>query len=199
MLKLFSGRQQKLVDAITTADLDKLAKLLTKFEATELDAPLHEKQSAVELTIRAQQPKSLELILNRGCNTNALASCDTPLVLLALHQPENSLGLLTQLLRAGADANTTGLLSACFTHCDEAELMVHISRLIEHGCQISEDADLMAQALATALCKRCNAADKTPRERPPGCLVSVHGRRCASWKENSQKLAKRNLPQTLTR
>jgi len=149
MLKLFSGRQQKLVDAITTADLDKLAKLLTKFEATELDAPVHEKQSAVELAIRAQQPKSLELILNRGCNTNALASCDTPLVLLALHQPENSLGLLTQLLRAGADANTTGLLSACFTHCDEAELMVHISRLIEHGCQISEDADLMAQALAT--------------------------------------------------
>lgn len=149
MLKLFSGRQQKLVDAITTADLDKLAKLLAKLETTELEAPVHEKQSAVELAIRAQQPKSLELILNRGCNANAIASCDTPLVLLVLHQPENSLALLTQLLRAGADANTTGLLSACFAHCAEAELMVHISRLIEHGCNLSEDADLMGQALAT--------------------------------------------------
>lgn len=27
--------------------------------------------------------------------------------------------------------------------------MVHISRLIEHGCQIGEDASLMVQALAT--------------------------------------------------
>lgn len=149
MLKLFSGRQQKLADAIASADLDRLSKLLTRFETGELDAPLHQNQSAIELAIRAQQPKSLELILNRGCNANAIASCDTPFALLALQQPENSLALLTQLLRAGADANTTGLLSACFTHCAEAELMVHISRLIEHGCQISEDADLMVQALTT--------------------------------------------------
>ena len=149
MLKLFSGRQQKLADAITSADLDKLAKLLAKFEANELDAPLYESQSPIELAILNKQPKSLELILNRGCNANAISSCGTPFVLLALRQSENSLALLTQLLRAGADANTTGLLSACFTHCDETELMVHISRLIEHGCQISEDTELMAQALAT--------------------------------------------------
>ncbi|WP_370279027.1 hypothetical protein [Pontibacterium sp.] len=149
MLKLFSGRQQKLVDAITSADLDKLAKLLAKFEADELDARLYENQSAVELAIRAHQPKSLELLLNRGCDANATASCDTPFALLALQQSEHSLALLTQLLRAGADANTAGLLCACFTHCAETELMVHISRLIEHGCRISEDAELMVQALAT--------------------------------------------------
>lgn len=149
MLKLFSGRQQKLADAITSADLDKLAKLLAKFEINELDAPLYDNQSAVELAILNRQPKSLELLLNRGCDANATTSCDTPLVLLALQQPENSLALLTQLLRAGADANTTGLLSACFSHCAETALMVHISRLIEHGCHISEDTDLMVQALAT--------------------------------------------------
>lgn len=149
MLKLFTGRQQKLVDAITSADLDKLAKLIVRFEANELDAPLNENQSAVELALLAQQPKSLELILNRGCDANAVASCGTPFVMLALQQSNNSLALLTHLLRAGADANCAGLLSACFIHCAEAELMVHISRLIEHGCQISTDADLMVQALAT--------------------------------------------------
>lgn len=150
MLKILtSSRNQKLINAIIEADLDKLARLLTKFDAAALDAPLRDKQSAAEVAISAQQPKSLELIMNQGCNANALASCGRPLLLLALQQSENSLNLITQLLRAGADANTDNLLSACFYHCSETEQMVHLSRLIEYGSQLTQDPDLMPLALGT--------------------------------------------------
>lgn len=149
MLKLFSGRQKKLVDAINTGDAEKLVKLLAKLDAADLDLPLDENRSAVELAILAQQPQSLELILSRGGDANANASCGTAFTLLALQQSDKSLALLTLLLRSGADANTEGLLHACFSHCTETELMVHISRLIEHGCHIQDDAGLMVKALAT--------------------------------------------------
>ena len=56
MLKILSsGRDQKLVAAITQGDLEKLAKLLPKYKTAQLDAPLHEQQNAVELAICAGQ------------------------------------------------------------------------------------------------------------------------------------------------
>lgn len=150
MLKIFTAsRHQKLVDAIIEADLDKLARLLSKFDAAALEGPLRDNQSAAELAICARQSKSLELIMNQGCNANALTCDGLPLLLLTLQQPDNSLGLMTHLLRSGANANTEGVLSACFQYCSDTELMMHLSRLIEHGSQLTQDPELMPLALAT--------------------------------------------------
>lgn len=146
---LSNSRDQKLINAIQQGDLDRIAKLLHKYSAESLMSPLLNQQSASEIAIRAHQPKALELLLNKHSNANAPASTDEPLLLLALQQESQSLGLLTQLLRAGGDANTSGLLLSCFEHCSGDELMVHLSRLIEHGASLIQNASLMIKALHT--------------------------------------------------
>jgi len=148
MLKILSsGRDQKLVAAITQGDLEKLAKLLPKYKTAQLDAPLHEQQNAVELAICAGQAKALELLLGRDTNANGTTHKGQPFILLALEYPDHSLALITQLLRHGAYANTPGVLNTCFRYCNKAQLMMHLSRLIEHGCDLCRDPELMPQAL----------------------------------------------------
>lgn len=146
MLKtLFNSRPEKLARALTEGDEERLLKLLGNQPADEwLQITTPEGQHLLELSIRAGQPRMLQLLLQRLPDTATLpaASCGTPLPLLALKQPGKRLALLSALLRAGADANLVHagrpLLHHCQEHCAESELMLHLSRLLEHGADINQ-------------------------------------------------------------
>ncbi|MGB0467208.1 MAG: ankyrin repeat domain-containing protein [Pontibacterium sp.] len=146
---LAQARSRKLISAIEQGDLDSLARLLKKFTVAELDTALPNQQSALEIAITAQQPKALELLLNQGCNASAPGHDGEPLLQLALKQPHQSLSLITLLLRAGANPNTHNLLHACFDHCPDTQIMVHLSRFAEHGAALTQAEGLIERALKT--------------------------------------------------
>jgi len=150
MLKtLFNSRPEKLARAVTEGDEERLLKLLGNRPADEwLQVINAGGQHLLELSIRAGQPRILQLLLQRLPEPQVLpdASCGTPLILLALRQADNRLALLSTLLRAGADASLVHeglpLLHHCVECCEENELMLHLSRLLEHGADINQpDAD----------------------------------------------------------
>jgi ankyrin repeat protein len=145
MLKLFTGSPAtRLTQAIERDDADALTKWLRKASPELLSQPVDNGLLATELAIDAQRPKLLTLLLNAGCDANAVGAKGLPLSwrCLTTHGLAGySLELLAALLRAGADANScdssgTPLLHACFDYCQPARLMLHLSRLLEAGARI---------------------------------------------------------------
>ncbi|ANG64363.1 hypothetical protein A8C75_19035 [Marinobacterium aestuarii] len=145
MLKLFTGSPAtRLAQAIERDDADGLAKLLRKATPALLSEPVDSGHLATELAIDAQSPKLLTLLLNAGCDANAVGAQGLPLSWRSLTThglAGKSLELLAALLRAGADPNSindagTPLLHASFAHCEPVRLMLHLSRLLEAGARI---------------------------------------------------------------
>ncbi|WP_027856806.1 hypothetical protein [Marinobacterium jannaschii] len=150
MLKIFANsRSAKLYQAIRTGDLDKLSKLLPKFDREQLSQRLQEQQSPLEVAIRSQQARALELLLQKKPPTDQPCSSGESLPLLALQQQDASLALLSTLLQGGIEADSAALAAACFAHCDESQLMLHLSRLIQHDPALIENPQLMHQGLAS--------------------------------------------------
>jgi len=138
----FNSRHNRLAKAIADADETRVVRLLSKCSAETLQQLDIEGRSLLELAVQSRQPRILQLLLQRCINTLPHAACGTPLTLLAIQQPQNSLALLSVLLRAGADPNSVHagqpLLHHCVDHCQRAELMLHLSRLLEHGADINQ-------------------------------------------------------------
>jgi len=151
MFEFLKGREQKLIEAIQNGDLEKLGPLLNKFDEQTINSPVHEGQTALELAIRASQPKVLALILSKGGDATLADQAGEPLTALALAQTE-SLALLTALLAAGADSHIKdsqgrSLLQICVDHCDPAQLALHLSRLQQHGADLNSYPQLLVDAL----------------------------------------------------
>lgn len=141
MLKsLFNSRHEKLAIAISAGDSDRVARLLAKTAAEELQQLDDSGQHLLERSIREQQADILRLLLKKAPTPLPPAGCGTPLTVLALQQQEGSLNLLTALLKAGAEVNQPHagrpLLHHCTEHCTASELMLHLSRLLEYGAAI---------------------------------------------------------------
>jgi len=136
---LFHSPLERLHTAIAADDVDKVAKRLTKLDAQTLSQPGPNGAHALELALTAEEPRILVLLLQKAETPLPPASCGTPLSVLALQQ-RNSLTQLTALLQAGADANQCHqgqpLLHLCIEHCPPDTLMVHLSRLLQHGADI---------------------------------------------------------------
>ncbi len=151
VLNLFrKARQRLLIDALQNGDLERLTKLARKIDAATLRGELHEGMNGIELSIFSAQPKSLQWVLRLWPAANESTRNAEPYSLLALSQPQQSLGLLTVLLQAGGDPNRIhdrrSLLHWCFELCAPEQLMLHLSRLIEYGAQI-DDETLLPRAL----------------------------------------------------
>ena len=150
MLNLFkSDRLAKAYKAIQTGDTEQLLKQLKKISPDEINQPVSDTiPGLVESCVLEQQPKALELVLKHGAsaNTPCLSHSDLSLATLAL-QKEKSLPLLTQLLQAGCKEDKQELLHLCFEQCDEQQLMLHISLLLQSGAQL--DAALLHKGLQT--------------------------------------------------
>lgn len=143
MLKsLFTSHHDKLAAAIVKGDEERTVRLLGKLSAEALQQVDDEGRPLLELAIRSGQPRILQLLLQRTPAPLPKASCGTPLTVLALQQTENSLHLLSALLRAGADSDMIHagrpLLHHCIEYCRDTELMLHLSRLLEHGADINQ-------------------------------------------------------------
>ncbi len=146
MLKnLFDSRHERLLKAIDNNDLDKVAAHLAKIETELLTTPGKEGGHALERALRAAEPRILELLLQKAPRPLPLGQCGTPLLCLALQQTD-SLPCLTLLLQAGEDPNLAHqgqpLLHWCVEQCEPDRLMLHLSRLLQHGADINRpDAD----------------------------------------------------------
>ncbi len=150
MLKIFANsRNAKLYEAIRTGELDKLSRLLAKFDSEQLSQPLQDQQSPLEVAIRSQQAKALALLLQKKPATDQPCSSGESLTLLALQQQDASLALLSTLLQGGVEADSIKLATACFEYCEESQLMLHLSRLLQHDPALIEQPQLMLQGLAS--------------------------------------------------
>lgn len=141
MLKsLFNTPQQRLVKAIHAEDVDKLVRLLAKLEPEVISAPDAEGLHALEHALKADEPKLLHLLLQKAQKPLPTGRCGTPLIILALAH-NDSLPRVHALLKAGEDANLVHqgqpLLHHCIEHCSSSGLMLHISRLLEHGADLN--------------------------------------------------------------
>lgn len=140
MLKsLFNSPPQRLIKAIQSGDVDKLARLLTKVEADHIYEPDTDGCHALEHALQTEESRMLQLLLQKCQTPLPAASCGSPLTVLALQQT-NSLAHLSALLQAGEDANLSHqgqpLLHHCAERCPQSSLMVHISRLLEYGADL---------------------------------------------------------------
>ncbi len=140
LTSLFDSRHERLLKAIANNDLDKVAGHLAKIEAELLTAPGKEGYHALELALQAEEPRVLELLLQKAPRPLPTAQCGTPLLCLSLQQTD-SLPRLTLLLQAGEDANQAHqgqpLLHLCVERCEPCRLMLHLSRLLQHGADIN--------------------------------------------------------------
>ncbi|MBS99942.1 MAG: hypothetical protein CMI01_14845 [Oceanospirillaceae bacterium] len=143
-------RTDRLVEALRQGDRDRLARLNGKFTPQTLLAPLSDPLNAIEISLEAGQATSLEWVMTQLPEPCYCAATGEPYIVIALRQRENSLGLVTTLLQAGADPNQTfeqrTLVHWCFEHCSPESLMLHLSRLNEYGADLN-DASLLTQAL----------------------------------------------------
>jgi len=140
MLKFFkSDRLAKAYKAIEADDLAKLQAHLQKLDKEEIDQPVSDdKPSLSEICILQQSPKALKLVLNFGANPDLDSRTERlSLAELSLRQ-EKSLPLLTALFAAGAKTAATPLLQQCFEYCNEQELMLHLSVLLQYGGQLDD-------------------------------------------------------------
>lgn len=144
MLKsLFDNRHQRLFKAIAQDDPDQVAALLPKLDPALLLTAGADGRHPLEAALTDARPRILELLLQRAPRPLAPARCGTPLSCLALQQPD-SLPRLTLLLQAGEDPNLCHdgqpLLHLCVEHCAPTRLMLHLSRLLQHGADINARA-----------------------------------------------------------
>ncbi|MBR9829408.1 MAG: hypothetical protein GYB41_12300 [Oceanospirillales bacterium] len=141
LTSLFNSRHERLLKAIIANDPDKVAHHLSKLDAEQLSVPGSDGRHALELALTDSTPRTLELLLNKAARPLPPARCGTPLVCLAL-QHSDSLPRLTLLLQAGEDPNLIHsqrpLLHQCVEHCETATLMLHLSRLLQHGADIDQ-------------------------------------------------------------
>lgn len=152
MLKIFRDvRSAKLANALRKGDKDALANLAKKVTQEQLNDALYDGLNATELSLQAGQPYSLAWVLKRNQQANGTTDEGIPYTLLALRHADESLGLLTSLLQAGADANARfegrSLLNWCFDCCPGEQLMLHLSRLVQHGAELGSEAELVSLAL----------------------------------------------------
>jgi len=145
MLKLFhNARSARLIKALQAGDLDSLNSLSRKIEPAQLYQPLHQGRNGIELCIEAEQPRALAWVLERHPDPQARASLASRYLLSALRQTQQSLALLSVLLKAGADANSRhqdrSLMHWCFEYCPAASLMLHLGRLAEAGARLDDPA-----------------------------------------------------------
>lgn len=157
---LFNSPLERLHTSITAGDVDKVAKRLTRLEARALSQPGPGGTHALELALSADNPRILVLLLQKAEHPLPAARCGTPLCVLALQQ-HNSLAQLTALLQADSDANQCHrglpLLHLCVEYCRPDSLMVHLSRLLQHGADIDQP-DAEGQTLLEKLMPRADQA-----------------------------------------
>ncbi len=145
LTSLFDSRHERLLKAIANNDLDKVAGHLAKIEAELLTMPGRDGRHPLEQALQAAPPRILELLLQKAPRPLPTAQCGTPLLCLSLQQSD-SLTRLTLLLQAGEDPNLAHqgqpLLHLCVEQCEPGQLMLHLSRLLQHGADINRpDAD----------------------------------------------------------
>ena len=146
MLNFFkSDRLAKAHQAIIANDREQLLKQLNKMKPNEVDLPVSDSTAGlIETCISLQRPKLLSLVLEHGATPSGTTSDNTPYAIFALKQ-EQSLSLLTALLTAGNNEDRDTLLKHCMKHSSEAQRMLHISLLLQHGATINDA--LLIQAL----------------------------------------------------
>lgn len=151
MFEFLKGREQKLIEAIESGDLETLGPLLNKFDASSINAPLKDGQTAAELALAASQARALALILAKGGDASACDQQGQPLTALALAQAD-SLSLLSVLLAAGADVERPdsegrSLIQQCAQRCSDSQLPLHLSRLQQHGVDLNSEPALLLDAM----------------------------------------------------
>ncbi|MCV6587403.1 MAG: hypothetical protein OIF57_00025 [Marinobacterium sp.] len=151
MFEFLKGREQKLIDAIESGDMEQLTSLLNRPDNEALNSPLKTCASAAEFAISCDQPTALALILQKGGDANQPTSTGEPLTTLALRRSD-SLNMLTTLLANGADIAATDaqgatLLQQCATYCSSIQLPLHLSRLQQQGVDLNSEPALLLRAL----------------------------------------------------
>lgn len=143
MLKLLKIRQkEKIIRAVEQGDLDAIAKYLKGKSAAELNQPIDEQRYLSEIAIQAGQEKALNLLLGAGANPNTCTQDNVPLLFCALLS-NHSLGLISELLKAGADVlaphphDQENIVIYCIKHCPAEKLMLHLNRLHQYGASLS--------------------------------------------------------------
>lgn len=152
MLTLFkNARARRLTQALIDGDLNRLARYNGKVDAEQLRQPLAEQGNALELTLDAGQPEALEWVLRHCPDADGNNARGEPYTLQAMRHPSRSLALLSVLLQQGADPNRQHdrrtLLHWCFDLCAEEQLMLHLSRLAQHGAELADDGTLVERSL----------------------------------------------------
>lgn len=164
-MSFFTKRSlKKLQLAIMEADLITLKKQFNKLDPDLLKKHLFDIESqkinATELAIRSGQARSLQHLLQAGCNLST--SQTEPLLYQALQHATQSLPLMTVLLQAGAplayaDMTPDHALFACFKFCSDTSLMLHLSRLNENGADLNHCDNQGNSVLTLALQKEDKA------------------------------------------
>ena len=130
-------RIDKTISVIEAGDLPALLKLLPKLDADWLNQPRANTPSLLELSIAAQQPTLVEQLINAGADPNQTGLKHESLLVLALQQPAQRLALITLLMKGGAKPQGLATIKACFDHCPEKELMLHLNRLEQYGVDLT--------------------------------------------------------------
>ncbi|WP_432696739.1 hypothetical protein ACQUQP_19740 [Marinobacterium sp. YM272] len=152
MLKLFKdARTAKLVNALRSGDRETLNRLAKKFTPEQLTQPLTDNLNALEIALQAGQPAALLWVIEQLPEHSQRDRDQVPYLLRSLQHESESLALITALLQAGFDASIShderSLLEWCFEHCEPQTLMLHLSRLTQHGATLENTEVLVIRAL----------------------------------------------------
>ena len=142
MLNIFKSDQHaKAYKALLANDLEKFAKSLQKIDADKIDLPVSDNTpSLAECCILEQNPKALQSVIDKGANPNkkSLNQPEYHLAELTLLQ-EQSLPLLTVLLKAIPKTSNSDLLLKCFQLKQDSTLMLHLSLLLQNGAELNDE------------------------------------------------------------
>ena len=142
MLNIFKSDQHaKAYKALQANDLEKFAKSLQKIDADKIDLPVSDNTpSLTECCILEQNPKALQSVIDKGANPDkkSLSQPEYHLAELTLLQ-EQSLPLLTVLLKAIPKINYSDLLLKCFQLKQDSTLMLHLSVLLQNGAELNDE------------------------------------------------------------
>ncbi len=195
MLRLFKdARTAKLVSALRCSDRETLNKLANKFTPEQLSEPLSDNLNALEIALEAGQAASTRWVLEQLPQHPQHDAERVPYLLKALQHETDSLALITSLMQAGFDANIThderSLLEWCFEHCDQQALMLHLSRLTQHGATLADAEVLVVRSMeredqATLNFLISSGAPLPEQLEEIGCSdeIRVYARRCADDKK----------------